>query len=91
MGFLEFMMLFCFGFSWPFSIAKSIRSRSARGKSIAFMLLVEAGYVFGIAHKFIYSRDWVIWAYVALFMLVGVDIALYFRNRRYDAAACASA
>ena len=86
MGVFEFLMLFCFGFSWPFSILKSIRSRSTRGKSIMFMLLVELGYVFGIVHKLLYSRDWVIWAYFALFLLVGIDIALYFRNRRLEAA-----
>ena len=84
MGLFEFLMLVCFGFSWPFSILKSIRSRSAKGKSIMFMLLVELGYVFGIVHKILYSFNWVIWAYVALFALVGVDICLYFRNLRYD-------
>ena len=81
MGVLEFMMLFCFGFSWPFSIAKSLKSKSTKGKSLAFMLLVEAGYAFGIAHKLVYSRDWVVWAYVTLFFVVLTDIALYFRNR----------
>ncbi|MCR5751429.1 MAG: hypothetical protein K6G91_05665 [Kiritimatiellae bacterium] len=84
MGFLEFMMLFCFGFSWPFSIAKSLKSKSTKGKSLAFMLLVEAGYAFGIAHKLVYSRDWVVWAYVALFFVVLTDIALYLRNRRLE-------
>ena len=86
MGVFEFLMLFCFGFSWPFSILKSIRSRSTRGKSIMFMLLVELGYVFRIVHNLLYSRDWVIWAYIALFLLVGIDIALYFRNRTQEAA-----
>ncbi len=84
MGIFEFLMLFCFGFSWPFSIAKSIRSRSTKGKSLGFMLLVELGYVFGILHKIFFSYNWVIWAYVALFLVVGVDIALYFRNRRLE-------
>lgn len=84
MGIFEFLMLFCFGFSWPFSIAKSIRSRSTKGKSLGFMLLVELGYVFGILHKIFFNYNWVIWAYVALFLVVGVDIALYFRNRRLE-------
>ena len=77
-------MLCCFGFSWPFSIAKSLKSKSAKGKSLGFMLLVEAGYVFGIIHKLLYSRNWVIWAYVVLFLVVAVDIALYFRNSAFD-------
>lgn len=84
MGIFEFLMLCCFGFSWPFSIAKSLKSRSAKGKSLGFMLLVELGYVFGITHKILFSFNWVIWAYVALFLLVAVDIALYFRNSSFD-------
>jgi hypothetical protein len=84
MGIFEFLMLCCFGFSWPFSIAKSLKSRSAKGKSLGFMLLVEVGYVFGIIHKVLYSYNWVIWAYVSLFLLVGVDIVLYFRNAALD-------
>ena len=84
MGIFEFLMLCCFGFSWPFSIAKSLKSKSAKGKSLGFMLLVEVGYVFGIIHKVLYSYNWVIWAYVSLFLLVGVDIVLYFRNAALD-------
>ena len=77
-------MLFCFGFSWPFSIAKSLKARSTKGKSLGFMLLVELGYVFGIIHKIFYSYNWVIWAYVTLFAVVAIDICLYFRNRRIE-------
>ena len=84
MGIFEFMMLLCFGASWPFSITKSLKSRSTKGKSLGFMLLVELGYVFGIIHKLLYSLDWVVWGYVALFCVVGFDICLYFRNLRYD-------
>ena len=84
MGVFEFLMLCCFGFSWPFSIAKSLKSKSAKGKSLGFMLLVETGYVFGIIHKLLYSRNGVMWAYVSLFLRVGVDIALYFRNAALD-------
>ena len=86
MGVFEFLMLFCFGFSWPFSILKSLRSRSTKGKSLVFMLLVELGYVFGIINKYLYSRDWVIWAYITLFFVVLVDIALYARNWRLEHA-----
>lgn len=80
----EFLMLLCFGFSWPFSIAKSIRSRSTAGKSIVFMLMVELGYVFGILHKIFNSYNWVLWVYVTLFCVVGVDIALYVANARRE-------
>ena len=84
MGLFEFLMLFCFGFSWPFAIAKSIKSKSTKGKSLMFMLLVIAGYVFGIIHKVLYNFNWVTWAYVALLGLVCFDLLLYWRNSRYE-------
>jgi len=81
MGMFEFLMLVCFGFSWPFSIAKSIRSRSTKGKSLMFMLLVFFGYIFGIIHKVLHDYNWVTWAYVVLMFLVACDIVLYWINR----------
>lgn len=84
MGLFEFLMLFCFGFSWPFSIMKSIRSGSTKGKSLMFMLLVLLGYIFGIIHKLLYSFNWVIWAYVVALLLVSIDILLYLRNWRRE-------
>jgi hypothetical protein len=84
MGVYEFMMLCCFGFSWPFSIIKSIRTRSAKGKSLGFMLLIELGYTFGIAHKLLFDYNWVIWAYVALILLIAIDISLYFYYSAID-------
>lgn len=86
MGIFEFLMLVCFGASWPFSIIKSLRSRSTKGKSLMFMMLIELGYVFGIIHKLLYSYNWVIWMYITLFLVVAFDIALYFRNRRLERA-----
>jgi len=84
MGVFEFMMLVCFGFSWPFSILKSIRSKSTKGKSLMFMLLIFVGYIFGIIHKVLYNFNWVTWAYVALLGLVSVDLFLYWRNWRRE-------
>ena len=86
MGVFEFLMLVCFGFSWPFAIVKSLRSRSTKGKSLMFMLLVELGYVFGIVHKILNNFNWVTWVYVVLFVIVGFDVYLYWRNRRYERA-----
>lgn len=84
MGIFEFLMLFCFCFSWPFSIAKSYRSRSTKGKSLLFMLLIIAGYAFGITHKLLNNFNWVTWAYVAGLTLVTIDLLLYWRNRRIE-------
>lgn len=85
MGIFEFLMLVCFGISWPFSIAKSMKSRSTQGKSIVFLCFVEIGYVFGIVHKIINNFNWVTYVYMVLFCVVGIDILLYLRNRRLDA------
>lgn len=74
-------MLACFGFSWPFSIAKSLRTKKTAGKSPAFMLIVIAGYICGIIHKILYSPDWVLWIYFIDTALVCTDLALYFKYR----------
>ena len=79
--FFEFAMLACFGFSWPFSIAKSLRTHNVDGKSPAFMLVVLAGYACGIIHKFLFSFDWVVWVYFIDAALVCTDLALYFKFR----------
>ena len=84
MGIFEFLMLFCFCFSWPFSIVKSYRSRSTKGKSLFFMLLIIAGYAFGIIHKVLNSFNWVTGAYVVGLTLVITDLALYWRNWRIE-------
>lgn len=84
MGIFEFLMLVCFGCSWPFSLAKHVRARTTKGQSLVFLLLIELGYVFGITHKLLYSRNWVTWVYATLLVIVGADICVYFRNWRLD-------
>ena len=41
---LEFGMLFAFGFSWPFAIARTYRAKRVDGKSPMFMVIVILGY-----------------------------------------------
>ena len=48
----ETLMLICFGCSWPMNLAKSIRSKTAKGKSVMFQYAIMIGYVFGICSKF---------------------------------------
>lgn len=81
----EIGMLVCFGFAWPLNIYKSLTSKTAKGKSFLFLIVVFLGYVSGIVHKIIYSWDVVLILYVLNIIMVSIDIALYFRNRRYDA------
>lgn len=89
--FLEACMVVAFGISWPMNILKSLRTRSAKGKSLPFLLFVFAGYICGIASKLITGTiTYVFIFYVLNLLMVGTDIALYFRNRRLDAQRDAS-
>ena len=77
----EIGMLIAFGASWPFNIAKSWRSRTARGKSVVFEIIVVFGYLVGLTGKFItWHRTGVwaypIWPYHARISIVFIDIAL---------------
>jgi hypothetical protein len=80
-------MLLCFAASWPVNIYKSWKSRATGGKSLLFSFIVEIGYASGIIHKFLHSRDIVMALYVLNFLMVAVDICLFFRNKRIEAAA----
>lgn len=83
--FLEMLMMFTFGFSWPFSIVKAYKARTAAGTSIAFLVLVEFGYFCGIAAKFISGHiNYVLFFYILNTVLVGTAICIYFRNRVLD-------
>ena len=83
----EAIMLICFGAAWPFSIAKSWRSRTAKGKSVFFLSVILIGYIAGILNKTTNGlcRDPVLILYVLNTLMVAADIALYFRNRAFDA------
>ena len=81
----EAIMLLCFAASWPFSIAKAIRTKVVAGKSPMFMGVIEVGYLAGIAHKLLDKPDVVLALYVLNFLIVGTDLALYFRYRKNGA------
>ena len=77
--------LLCFAAAWPVNIMKSLRSRTARGRSVGFEILVVIGYLFGIAAKLVDDHiSYVIIFYIINTVLVLIDIALYFRNARLD-------
>ena len=78
-------MVVCFGFSWPFAVLKSWRSRTAKGKSLLFISLVWVGYVFGVTGKIVTDNiTYVFIFYVINLAMISADIILYFRNRRLD-------
>ena len=85
---LEAAMVISFGVSWPTSIIKSYRARTAKGKSLLFLCFIFFGYVCGITAKIITGNITYVFAfYVLNLLMVGADIALYFRNKKLDSAA----
>jgi hypothetical protein len=87
MDLFEAGMLVCFGASWPINILKSITSKSTKGKSLLFMYVILTGYVFGITGKFVNDRDiLLIVLYTVNFIMVTIDICLFYRNKRLEAA-----
>ncbi len=86
---LEAVMVICFGISWPMSIMKSYKSRTAKGKSLFFLFMIWIGYVAGIIWKVIEFNKTGIFKYPSYFyilnlVMVSTDIVLYFRNRKLD-------
>lgn len=90
---LETAMILCFGLSWPLSIYKSVKSRTAKGKSLQFELFIWIGYIAGITMKFIqcfalgksgpiFYLSWVF--YCLNFIEITIDMLLYFRNVKLD-------
>lgn len=83
----EAFMVVCFGVSWPTSILKSYRSKTANGKSLVFLFFILFGYAFGIISKLISGKiTYVFIFYVLNLIMVSVDIGLYFHNKKLDHA-----
>ena len=81
MSVFEAVMLLCFGAAWPFSIARSVKSKSTHGKSLVFLLILIAGYISGIINKILYSNDIVLYLYILNLAMVSTDAILWVRNR----------
>jgi len=81
----EMLMLICFGLSWPANISKSIRSRTAKGKTIMFQIMVMLGYLSGLTGKFLTGNiNYVVAFYIADILMVATDLVLTLRNMRLD-------
>ncbi len=89
---LEIIMIISFGASWPLNVIKSYKAKTTKGKSLPFLLLIFFGYIAGIISKLVnqsymanISHKWyVLFFYVLNLLMVGIDIALYFRNKVLD-------
>ena len=84
----EMIMLICFGVSWPISVIKSIRARSAKGKSLIFTIAIITGYICGILGKILsHNVTYVLGFYILNLTMVTIDLVVSIRNRRLDRAA----
>lgn len=79
------VMLVCFGFSWPLNLIKAYKSKTAKGSSLIFILLIITGYVAGIAAKIISGQiNYVLIVYVLNLIMVSLNLIVYFRNVSLD-------
>ena len=89
---LEAIMIILFGISWPFNLLKSIKSKTTKGKSLLFLILIDLGYIAGITSKFfsttfVWETDWWIFMiYVINFTFVTADLIVYFINKNREKA-----
>ena len=87
---LEAIMMICFGCSWPFNLSKSIKTKSTKGKSLLFLILIDIGYIAGMISKFVNenfdwnTKWWVFVLYILNFSMVTADIILYFINKKRE-------
>lgn len=81
----EFIMLACFGLSWPISVYKSIKSKSTQGKSIVFIIAIIIGYISGIIGKIVnHQLTYVLIIYCFNLIVVSVDLVLFFINQKNE-------
>lgn len=82
---LESIMLLCFGFSWPMSLIRNIKAKTAKNMSIGFIALIIVGYIAGITAKVCdHNFGFVLYVYVLNLAVVGANLIVYFINCSYD-------
>ena len=86
---LECIMLVCFGFSWPLNVIKAYRAGTAKGTSLAFIILIITGYLAGIAAKMINGQfNYVLAVYFMNLAIVFGNVLVYIRNKSLDSKKC---
>lgn len=88
----EMIMIVLFGASWPINVVHSYKARTNKGKNLAFLVLIFAGYIFGIISKLvnplymaeISSKWYVLFFYILNFLMISADLLLYVRNGKID-------
>ena len=82
---LEVIMVLSFGAAWPVSIYKSLKAKTAKGKSPFFLGIIIFGYASGILSKFVGGNiNYVVIFYIINLIMVSIDLMIYFRNLKLD-------
>lgn len=92
---LEIIMILCFGISWPFNIIKAHKTKTAKGTSLQFLLLITFGYVAGIVSKIVMwilkgNSYWTLTKIIAFIVyvinltMIITAIFIYFKNKKLD-------
>ena len=89
---LEIIMIVSFGVSWPINLRKNLKSKTAKGISLWFYLMIFFGYIAGIISKFLnesymnsfQSKWYVLVFYFINLIVVGANIIVYFYNHHLD-------
>ena len=82
----EGIMILCFGVSWPVAVWKTLKTKNVSGISVFFLWFVFTGYVSGVMFKVVEAMgnghvNPVIILYVFNLVLVGTEVALFYRYR----------
>ena len=77
---MEIAMIVAFGCSWPMNVIKSYKARTAKGKSLTFLILVLFGYICGITGKLIVPtfKWYVLFFYFLIFIRDIVNFSFHF-------------
>ncbi len=81
---LEMIMVVSFGLSWPISIIKTLKTKTAAGKSPIFIGLIVFGYVCGIASKIIAENITYVFVFYCInLVMTSFDLCLnlYLRSK----------
>lgn len=91
----ETIMLLCFGLAWPISIYKSFVSKKTSGKSLFFLIVLQAGYLAGILFKVTEYLDKLVldanaamsinlYLYIINLIMITIDEFLFIRNSKLE-------
>jgi len=77
----EAIMLICFGCAWPLSIYKTWKTKTSRGKSPWFLLVILIGYISGILFEVTGELNNVMYLYLLNTGMVVADLVLSLKYR----------